>query len=246
MPDYKPGLSPGIATRSIAPGGALHEYVPMRTKTMLAGAAWLSLLLAATASAKYRFDAPGDYLAAATAWPAWAHNLERHGAERGAIRHCLADERTCNSKLKSLRHILVKGAELDRDRQLRLVNRYINKRRYRTDRRGSSLSAAPGGEAVLRNHWSTLLEFLRRGGDCEDYAVAKYFLLRELGVPAEDMRVLVTYERVARDYHAVLAVRRADGTSWLLESDNTIVKGEQRNYRFIYALNEQGIWDHAE
>ena len=40
--------------------------------------------------------------------------------------------------------------------------------------------------------------------------------------------------------------RRDDGSSWLLESDDTIVKGNHRRYRFIYALNEEGIWDHAE
>jgi predicted transglutaminase-like cysteine proteinase len=204
------------------------------------------LLVSATASAGYSFDVSDDYLARATAWPAWAQNLERHTIEREAIRRCLDQESACSGKLKSLRYVLVKGAALDRDRQLRLVNRYINKRRYRGDRRQTSLSVVPGGEAVLKNHWSTLLEFLKRGGDCEDYAVAKYFLLRELGFAAEDMRVLVTYEKSARDYHAVLAVRRDDGSSWLLESDNTIVKGNQRRYRFIYALNEEGIWDHAE
>ena len=218
----------------------------MRIHAMLRPGAWVLLLVSATASANYSFDAPGDYLARALAWPAWAQNLERHTDDREAIRRCLDQESACSGKLKSLRYILVKGAALDPDRQLRLVNRYINKRRYRRDRRQTSLSAAPGGEAVLKNHWSTLLEFLRRGGDCEDYAVAKYFLLRELGFPAEDMRVLITYVKSARDYHAVLAIRRDDGSSWLLESDNTIVKGNQRGYRFIYALNEEGIWDHAE
>jgi len=213
---------------------------------MLRPGAWALLLVSATASANYSFDSPGDYLAEATAWPAWAQNLERHTSEREAIRRCLQEESACSGKLKSLRHVLIKGAALDRDRQLRLVNRYINKRRYRIDRRQTSLSVVPGGEAELRNHWSTLLEFLKRGGDCEDYAVAKYFLLRELGFPAEDMRVLVTYEKLARDYHAVLAVRRDDGSSWLLESDGTIVKGSHRRYRFIYALNEEGIWDHVE
>ena len=213
---------------------------------MLRPGACLLLLAFAAAGANYRFDAPGDYLAEATAWPAWAQNLERHTSEREAIRRCLQEESACSGKLKSLRHVLIKGAALDRDRQLRLVNRYINKRRYRIDRRQTSLSVVPGGEAELRNHWSTLLEFLKRGGDCEDYAVAKYFLLRELGFPAEDMRVLVTYEKLARDYHAVLAVRRDDGSSWLLESDGTIVKGSHRRYRFIYALNEEGIWDHVE
>ena len=213
---------------------------------MLRPGAWALLLVSATASANYSFDSPGDYLAEATAWPAWAQNLERHTSERDAIRRCLQEESACSGKLKSLRTVLVKGAALDRDRQLRLVNRYINKRRYRVDRRQASLSVVPGGEAELRNHWSTLLEFLKRGGDCEDYAVAKYFLLRELGFPAEDMRVLVTYEKSVRDYHAVLAVRRDNGSSWLLESDDTIVKGNHRRYRFIYALNEAGIWDHAE
>ncbi|MDH3748932.1 MAG: transglutaminase-like cysteine peptidase [Gammaproteobacteria bacterium] len=213
---------------------------------MLSPGAWLLLLVTVTASANYNFDAPDDFLASADVWPAWAQNLQRHTTEREAIKRCLDQESACSGKLKSLRYVLVKGAALDRDRQLRLVNRYINKRRYKRDRRQTSLSVAPGGEAKLKNHWSTLLEFLQRGGDCEDFAVAKYFLLRELGFPAEDMRVLVTWEKSARDYHAVLAVRRDDGSSWLLESDNTIVKGNHRRYRFIYALNEEGIWDHAE
>ena len=218
----------------------------MRIQAMLRLGAWSLLLVSATAIANYRFDAPDDFLAEATAWPAWAQNLERHATEREAIRRCLEEESACSGKLKSLRYVLVKVAALDRDRQLRLVNRYINKRRYRIDRRQTSLSVVPGGEAELKNHWSTLLEFLKRGGDCEDYAVAKYFLLRELGFPAEDMRVLVTYEKRARDYHAVLAIRRDDGSSWLLESDDSIVKGNHRRYRFIYALNEEGIWDHGE
>jgi predicted transglutaminase-like cysteine proteinase len=206
---------------------------------------WVLLALSCTASAGYRFDAPDDYLASAAAWPAWSQVLEKHDSDRQAIQRCLDDEIACSGKLKSLRHVLVKGAELDRDRQLRLVNRYINRRFYRRDRRAVSPSVAPGGEASLKNHWVTLIDFLRRGGDCEDYATAKYFLLRELGVPAEDMRVVVTWDRSARAYHAVLAVRRANGSSWLLESDNTIVRGNQRGYRFVYSVNEKGIWDHV-
>jgi predicted transglutaminase-like cysteine proteinase len=218
----------------------------MRRQALLSPGALLLLLVSATAVADYSFDTSEDFLAGAAAWPAWAQILERHSTEREAIRRCLREESACSGKLKSLRHVLLRGAALEPDRQLSLVNRYVNKRHYKRDRRRLSPSVVPGGEAELRNHWSTLLEFLQRGGDCEDYAVAKYFLLRELGFPAENMRVLVTWERSARDYHAVLAVRRDNGSTWLLESDNTIVKGSQRRYRFIYALNEEGIWDHAE
>ncbi|MDH3441839.1 MAG: transglutaminase-like cysteine peptidase [Gammaproteobacteria bacterium] len=206
----------------------------------------LLLLLSVPALGGYRFDLPETYLAEASALPAWAHTLERHADERSIIEDCLADEAACDGRLRALALVIQKGADLKPDDQLRLVNRYINKRRYRRDRRQLSLSVAEGGEARLRNQWSTLLEFLGRGGDCEDYATAKYFLLRELGYQAEDMRVVVSYDRSVRAHHAVLAIRRPDGSSWLLESDNTIRKTRQGGYRFIYAINENGIWDHEE
>ena len=205
----------------------------------------LTSCIVTSASATYRFD-DDDYLANAERWPAWALTLERHEADRERIERCLADKDACEGKLKSLRYLISRGSDLSRKRQLQLVNRYINKRRYRRDRRELSLSVASEGQAMLRNHWTTLLDFMSRGGDCEDFAAAKYFLLRELGVPAEDMRILVTWEKKARDYHAVLAVRKEDGTAWLLETDDTIVRGSQRRYRFIYALNEEGIWDHED
>lgn len=205
-----------------------------------------SSLLSTPADAAYRFDNPGDYLTAASELPAWATALKRHEAERIAIDRCLDDDAACEGRLESLRLVLIKGTALESDDQLRLVNRYINRRRYRRDRRQAAPSASADGEARLPNHWSTLLEFLRRGGDCEDFASAKYFLLREFGVPAEDMRVVVVYDRRVREHHAVLAVRRSDDSVWLLENDNTIKRRSHAGYRFIYAVNEHGIWDHAD
>ena len=198
----------------------------------------------ASALAGYRFDDPETYLADASALPAWQHTLERHEDERESIVECLADDVACEGRLKSLKLVILKGTALDPDDQLRLVNRYINKKRYRRDRTQVAPSVAEGGQARLRNQWSSLLEFLERGGDCEDYATAKYFLLREMGYPAEDMRVVVSYDRSVREHHAVLAIRRSDDSSWLLEIDNSIRTTRQYGYRFIYAINEDGIWDH--
>lgn len=206
----------------------------------------LLLLFSSSASAGYRFDTPESYLADAGALPAWAHTLERHASERSIIADCLAYEGACEGRLNGLRHVIQKGAELDPEDQLKLVNRYVNKRRYRRDRSKLSLSVAEGGQARLRNQWSTLLEFLKRGGDCEDYATAKYFLLRELGYRAEDMRIVVSFDRSVRAHHAVLAIRQPDGSSWLLESDNKILKSRHWGYRFVYAINENGIWDHEQ
>ena len=206
----------------------------------------LLMLLPLSAVAEYRFDVPETYLADAPALPAWGETLERHANERTAIDDCLAAESECEGRLNGLRVILEKGANLEPDRQLKLVNRYINKRRYRRDRRKMSSSVTEGGQARLRNQWSTLLDFLYRGGECDDYATAKYFLLRELGYKADDMRIVVSYDRSVRQHHAVLAIRQADDSSWLLEIDNTIRKSRQSGYRFIYALNENGIWDHED
>lgn len=204
----------------------------------------LLVLLAFPAFADYRFDTPETYYAEASALPAWSNMLDRHAAERKTITDCLVSEDRCDGRLKGLRHIIQKGADLEPHDQLRLVNRYINKRRYKRDRRKVAASVTQGGEATLRNQWSTLLEFLKRGGDCEDYATAKYFLLRELGYPASDMRIVVSFDRSVRAHHAVLAIRQSDGSSWLMETDNTIRKTRQSGYRFIYAINEVGIWDH--
>lgn len=207
-------------------------------------AAILLWLLPVPAFANYQFDEPESFLAEASALPAWADTLHRHANDKSLIANCLADDEQCAGRLKGLRHVILKGAALAPDDQLKLVNRYINKRRYRRDRRKLSLSVVDGGQTRLRNQWSTLLEFLDRGGDCEDYATAKYFLLRELGFQAEDLRVVVSFDRSVREHHAVLAVRQTDGSSWLLELDNSIRKFRQREYRFIYAINEHGIWDH--
>lgn len=226
--------------------GEIRTPPAVRRRSATAAAGLLLLALTTFARADYQFDAPGTYLAAATAFPAWAETLDRHAEERRVLENCLAEIDACEGRLKGLRHVIQKAALLEPDRQLRLVNRYVNKRRYRRDRRRLTPSAAEGGQAMLRNQWATLIEFMQRGGDCEDYATAKYFLLRELGFPAENMRIVVTYERQLRAYHAVLAIRRSDGSSWLLESDNTIRKSRQRGYRFVFAVNEDGLWDHEQ
>lgn len=201
-----------------------------------------ALLLAAFAASsahgqsQYTFETPDDYLAPAATWTDWQAVLDQHEKEREAIQLCVADEETCTKRLKGLRHVLVKGADLTLEQQVKLVNRYVNRRRYIDDRvRRSSLAG---------NKFETLTEFLNGGGDCEDFAIAKYFVLREFGVPAEDMRVVVGKERRSTDHHAMLAVNGGDKV-WMLENDNRIYRnGNQDMTRFVYAINENGIWDH--
>lgn len=71
------------------------------------------------------------------------------------------------------------------------------------------------------DYWATPAELLRAGaGDCEDLASAKYFALRELGIPAERLRLV--YARVydaARkriEPHMVLWYRQTATADWLI------------------------------
>ena len=57
--------------------------------------------------------------------------------------------------------------------------------------------------------WQTPLDFARRGGDCEDFAIAKYFVLRLLGFPAADLRIAVLTGVETNEVHSVLLARLA-------------------------------------
>jgi predicted transglutaminase-like cysteine proteinase len=74
---------------------------------------------------------------------------------------------------------------LNEDEQLRRINEYFNRRiRFADD-------SVVWSQA---DYWATPLETMARGaGDCEDFVFAKYFTLRELGVPEDRLRM--TYVR---------------------------------------------------
>lgn len=56
------------------------------------------------------------------------------------------------------------------------------------------------------DHWSTPKEFLVEGrGDCEDYAIAKYFTLKESGIPKDKLYLTVVKVKGTTNYHMVLS-----------------------------------------
>jgi predicted transglutaminase-like cysteine proteinase len=62
-----------------------------------------------------------------------------------------------------------------------------------------------------RDHWATLTETVRAGaGDCEDYAIAKMWLLEALGVPLSSMQLVALRDERRGLDHAVLAVHFHD------------------------------------
>lgn len=211
------------------------------------GAPALMVLLTALApleaEANFRFE-DGVYLGSAERLADWAEAMGRARRQQPVVDACVTAIEYCDGRLRSLHTIVQRAADLSPDRQVRLVNRYINKRRYRRDRTGEVASNLADEPLRLRSRWSTLVEFMRRGGDCEDYATSKYLLLRKLGFAAADLRVVVVWDRATRAHHAVLAVQMPDGAVWLLDSDDSIHRGNPFGYHYVYALNETSVWDH--
>jgi predicted transglutaminase-like cysteine proteinase len=203
----------------------------------------LSLLAPLTAEAGYRFE-DGVYLGSAELLADWSDTLARAQEQHSEVEACLADLDLCPARMRGLHTVMARAPELSRERQIRLIHRYVNKRNYRNDRGGEVTSNLTDQPVRLRSRWSTLAEFMHRGGNCQDYATSKYQLLRLLGMPAEDLRVVVVFDRATRTHHAVLAARLEDGAIWLLDSDDTIYRSRPFGYRFVYALNESSIWDH--
>ena len=59
----------------------------------------------------------------------------------------------------------------------------------------------------VTDHWASPLEVVEKAGDCEDYAIAKYLMLRSIGFDASDMKLVALREAGSYEYHAILAVR---------------------------------------
>jgi len=117
--------------------------------------------------------------------------------------------------------------------QLRAINTEMNKRPYISDQVNWNLP----------DYWATPLQFLQKGGDCEDFAIAKYMALRDLGVPVDDMRIVVLNDLNLRIAHAVLAVY-VTADPYIL--DNQISKvvpaSSIHHYQPVYSINETGWW----
>lgn len=116
------------------------------------------------------------------------------------------------------------------------VNSYVNKTRYILDNKNWGKS----------DYWATPVEFLARGGDCEDYAIAKYTALRTLGVPEERLRVAIVHDKQKNIPHAVLVVYTDEGTYILDNQNSSMLDGDgPGRYRPIFSINRQAWWLHT-
>ncbi|WP_409419327.1 transglutaminase-like cysteine peptidase [Marinomonas sp. RS-M-Aa-14] len=96
------------------------------------------------------------------------------------------------------------------------------------------------------DYWATPIEFLgMRAGDCEDFTIAKYFTLRELGVPDEKLRLVYVKALTLNQHHMVLAYyHKPTSVPVLLDNlDKELKPASKRNDLLpIYSFNAENLW----
>lgn len=97
------------------------------------------------------------------------------------------------------------------------------------------------------DHWATPVEFLKNGGDCEDFAITKYVALRALGFPEERMRILVLQDLQKNVPHAILVVYSDNGPVILDNQIKTVTHASRvSHYKPIFSINRDAWWLHTK
>ena len=169
-------------------------------------------------------------LAALTPW-AWDADRMHKAAQRvgpGAV-----------AGVRALQPLLAQAAALDEEARLPLVNQFFNRRVVFRD------DVQVWGQV---DYWATPLETLGKGeGDCEDYAVAKYFSLVATGVPVAKLRLVYVRAQVGGGVqaHMVLAYYAQPAAEPLI-LDNLIgdVRPASRRPDLVpvFSFNGEGLW----
>ena len=169
--------------------------------------------------------------------PQWQKAMHKIAKERKAYAACAGAAKGCVSKaVKAWQGMIRDQKGARRIDQLKTVNNFINQWRYRTDQHNYDRS----------DYWASPAEFFSRSGDCEDYAIAKYVTLRQMGFSADQLRLVVVKDLKRGLAHAVLAAY-VDGDVFILDNVNNQVRpqADVTEYAPYYSVNEQARWAHA-
>jgi predicted transglutaminase-like cysteine proteinase len=168
-------------------------------------------------------------------FPQWLSAVERH--LRDDLRDGDCGERGLN-RCHMARWLAFLGRirALPAREQIREVNRYVNEKDYVLDLDNYG----------VEDYWAIPRQHFTYGGDCEDFAIAKYFSLRWLGFSQADLRIVVVQDTNLRVPHAVLAVSR-DQDAVVLDNQVGEVLSHRRvvHYAPVYSINERAWWIHT-
>ncbi len=164
----------------------------------------------------------------------WLRVMERHLLEDVPEGDCTEGFfTTCH--MKEWFAFLARIKNLPRQQQLDEVNKYANEKSYVLDISNYG----------VEDYWAIVKEFLYNDGDCEDYAITKFFSLRRLGFDPEEMRIVVLQDTNLRTAHAVLAVFYNNDVLILDNQSRQVVSHRQIvHYVPLFSVNEKKWWLH--
>lgn len=170
------------------------------------------------------------------ALPQWLSVLRRFRGDRTRFAQCGAEDGCSSHDFRAWHEIIASARHLGEREKLHAVNRYFNRWPHRND------TEAYG----LREYWATPSEFLVKSGDCEDYSIAKFFALRQLGFAPERLRVVILLDRIRNIGHAVLAVQM-ESDILILDSLSDLIVSHRKYKHYVpqYSMNETTRWAHV-
>jgi predicted transglutaminase-like cysteine proteinase len=179
------------------------------------------------------FDVAPSYLSAK-----WADLQSRMLIEEEILAACRLNDGNCSAVGRQLLDII----DMSRQRQglarLGEINRAVN------------LSIKPLSDLKqygVEDFWSAPLATLSIGaGDCEDYAILKYFALRAVGMGRDDLRLVIVRDIRRKLDHALLAARLDE--RWLLLDNRTLIMVDAmdaRHYHPLFVLGGRGVREFA-
>ena len=186
------------------------------------------------------FGLPASVLTSGGLHDKWIGVQRRLDDEMVQLALCEGDRDGCVSPA-ALKFLDIVDAARSREGRARLgeINRAIN-----LAIRATSDLAQHGQIDV----WSSpLATFERGGGDCEDYAIAKFVALRRTGIAPDDLRIVVLRDTIRGEDHAVAAAR-LDGR-WLMLDNRRMAMVEDadfRNFRPTFVIGSHGVMRYTD
>ena len=168
------------------------------------------------------------------AFPQWSEVLTRENNVAVAA-ECIAEPKSTRCHVTRWWDFLQSLQGKTQREQLKAVNRFVNDQDYVGDKTNYGRD----------DYWALPGQLMANGGDCEDFAIMKFFSLRKLGWPAEALRLVVVQDTKLRQQHAVLAVDAGqdvlilDNQSKLIQSQNNIP-----HYAPVVSMSDEQWWLH--
>ena len=141
-----------------------------------------------------------------------------------------------SERVREWQSIIEANQSSDVQDQLFEINRFFNRLEFKDDI----------DHWNQPDYWATPIEFLAtQAGDCEDYTIAKYFSLLELGVPNEKLRLIYVTALRPRQAHMVLGYYETPNSiPLILDNINKRIlpANQRRDLIPIYSFNGDGLW----